>query len=63
MLKLYVKAMSAKSFKEIKDDVEGASLIEYSLLIGLISAAVVATIVLVGGKILPYWVNLNTAMP
>jgi len=41
----------------------GAALIEYSILIGLITAAVIATIVLVGGKVAGYWTTLNAALP
>lgn len=40
----------------------GAALVEYSLLIGLITVAVVATIVLVGGWVSDQWVNLNAAV-
>lgn len=43
-------------------DEEGASLVEYSVLIGLVTAAVIATISLVGGKVLNAWNNLNDAM-
>jgi pilus assembly protein Flp/PilA len=39
----------------------GASMIEYSILIGLITAAVIATIVLVGGKVTQAWTDLNNA--
>ena len=40
----------------------GASLVEYSLLIGLITVAVVATIVLVGGWVALQWNNLQAAV-
>jgi len=58
MLKLYVKSKIALT--ELKKNTEGASLIEYSLLIGLITAAVIATIVLVGAKVSGAWTTLNT---
>lgn len=61
MLKTIVKAQLAA--QKLKDDIKGASLIEYSLLIGIIAAAVVLTIGLVGDKIVDYWGDLNTAMP
>lgn len=48
---------------DIREDIKGASLIEYSLLIGLISAAVVATIALVGPKVTAYWTTLNGNLP
>jgi pilus assembly protein Flp/PilA len=40
----------------------GASLVEYSLLIGLITVAVVATIVLVGTWVALQWTNLQAAV-
>lgn len=61
MLKTIVKAQLAA--QKLKDDIKGASLIEYSLLIGIIAAAVVVTIGLVGDKIVAYWETLNGAMP
>lgn len=41
---------------------EGASLIEYSILIGLITALVIAIIVVVGTWVQGAWNNLNTAL-
>jgi pilus assembly protein Flp/PilA len=38
----------------------GASMIEYSILLGLITAAVIATIVLVAGKVEWAWTQINT---
>jgi pilus assembly protein Flp/PilA len=43
-------------------DEEGAALIEYSVLIGLITVAVIATIVLVGTWVSGKWTALNTAL-
>ncbi|MBB3066280.1 MULTISPECIES: Flp family type IVb pilin [Limibacillus] len=43
-------------------DEDGASLIEYSILIGLIAALVVAIIGAVGGWINTQWDTLNTAL-
>jgi pilus assembly protein Flp/PilA len=40
----------------------GASMIEYAVLIGLITAAVIATIITVAGKVSNAWENLNNAM-
>lgn len=45
-----------------QEDRSGASLVEYSLLIGLITVAVVATIVLVGTWVALQWTNLQTAV-
>ncbi|NNC36218.1 MAG: Flp family type IVb pilin [Hyphomonadaceae bacterium] len=59
MLKLFVKTQTA--IADLKKNVEGASLIEYSLLIGLISAAVVLIIGLMGNKVVNWWSALNSA--
>lgn len=60
MNKLIVKAQVA--LQSFKKNESGAALVEYSLLIGLITVAVVATIVLVGGWVALQWTNLNTAI-
>jgi len=46
----------------LSQDVSGASLVEYSVLIGLITVAVVGLISTVGGKVEDAWTGLNTAM-
>ncbi|KLK92632.1 hypothetical protein AA309_13115 [Microvirga vignae] len=48
--------------KRFARDEEGASLVEYSVLIGLISAAVILLIGTVGGKVTNAWTRLNTNM-
>mgnify|MGYP002624313057 CR=1 FL=1 len=60
MTKLLVKAQTA--LNKFQRDEAGASLVEYSLLIGLITVAVVATIVLVGGWVATQWTNLQAAV-
>lgn len=65
MLKTYVAAQTAllnvkDRLKALHRDESGAALIEYSLLIGLITVGAAATIVLVGPKVATYWTNLNT---
>ena len=59
MLKLVVKAQN--KIADLKKSIEGASLIEYSLLIGLIAAAVVVMITLMGNKVQDWWETLNKA--
>ena len=55
------------SFKEVfarlRKDENGATMIEYSILIGIITAATVAFIVTMGGRVSGWWSNLvaNTA--
>jgi pilus assembly protein Flp/PilA len=58
MLKLIAKAQVA--LNSFKKDVSGAALVEYSLLIGLITVAVVATIVVIGGWVATQWTDLQT---
>jgi pilus assembly protein Flp/PilA len=50
------------AFKLWKDE-SGASLLEYSVLIGLITAAVITTITSVGGKVLNAWQTLDANLP
>jgi pilus assembly protein Flp/PilA len=45
-----------------RKDESGAALIEYSVLIGLITVAVIATVVLVGGWVTSQWTALNSAL-
>ena len=60
MNKLLAKAQVA--LKSFKKDESGASLVEYSLLIGLIAAAVVVTVGLVGTWISGQWTDLHEAL-
>lgn len=61
MIMLIAKAQVAwHSFKKSES---GAALVEYSLLIGLITVAVVATIVLVGTWVNGRWVALEATLP
>lgn len=48
--------------KNFVRDEEGASLVEYTVLIGLVTAGVIITIGLVGGKVANAWTKLNTNM-
>jgi pilus assembly protein Flp/PilA len=64
MLKTYVAAKA--KIAELKDrlvqDNSGAALIEYSILIGLITVAAIAAIIVVGGWVANQWGNLETAL-
>jgi len=44
-------------------DKEGAALIEYTVLIGILLVAVIATIIAVGGWVNGRWTTLNIALP
>ena len=47
---------------QFRNDEDCAALIEYTVLLGLMLVAVVATITLVGGWINTKWTALNTAL-
>jgi len=44
-------------------DNEGASLLEYTVLLGIVLVAVIATIVLVGQWVSLQWTTLQTTLP
>jgi pilus assembly protein Flp/PilA len=58
MNRLIVKAQVA--LNDFKKNKSGASLIEYSLLVGLITVGVVLTVVTVGDWVGTQWTNLQT---
>jgi pilus assembly protein Flp/PilA len=64
MLKLYVAAMnklaSVKNFFSKKE--EGAALVEYGLLVGLIAVVCIAAITTLGGTIAGYFSAINAAL-
>lgn len=51
------------TLKKLGKDEEGAALIEYTVLLGIMLVAVIATIILVGGWISTQWINLQAALP
>jgi pilus assembly protein Flp/PilA len=46
----------------VKED-SGQDLIEYGLLVGIITVGAIVTITLIGPKVATYFTNLNAAMP
>ena len=50
------------ALQRLKSDEEGAALIEYTVLLGIMLIAVIATIVGVGGWISAKWTSLNAAV-
>lgn len=67
LLKAYMKAEQVVGdfkahLKRLREDESGASLIEYSLLIGLIAAAAVTSIVAIGAWIGPRWTALENSI-
>ncbi|WOH56046.1 Flp family type IVb pilin [Bradyrhizobium sp. BWC-3-1] len=51
------------ALKKFGKDEEGAALIEYTVLLGILLVAVIVTIVSVGGWISGQWTALNGALP
>ena len=49
--------------KKLGKDEDGAALIEYTVLLGILLVAVIATITLVGTWINNQWTALHTALP
>lgn len=58
MAKTSVKDAARKFAKDEK----GAAMIEYSVLIGIITAGVIAIVILVGGWVTGEWEELETAL-
>ena len=48
---------------KFQKDEDGAALIEYTVLLGILLVAVIATIILVGTWISGKWTQLNAALP
>ena len=46
--------------RQFRDDENGAALIEYTVLLGIMVVAVIATIIAVGGWVNGKWTALNT---
>jgi pilus assembly protein Flp/PilA len=51
-----------KSLTRLRDDENATAMLEYSILIGLITVAVIAIIVAVGGWVTNQWTSLNSAL-
>lgn len=49
--------------RQFRDDEEGAAMIEYSVLIGIITVGTIAMILLVGAWVTAQWTELDTALP
>lgn len=51
-----------EKIRDLRKNKSGAAMIEYSVLIGLITAAIIATVVIVGDRVDAAWTTLNTNM-
>jgi pilus assembly protein Flp/PilA len=52
-----------KLVRKLRRDEDGAALIEYTVLLGIMLVAVIATIILVGTWITGQWTALQAALP
>ena len=48
--------------RQFRDDENGAAMVEYTVLLGIITVAVIATVVLVGTWVGGQWTTLNTTL-
>ncbi|TPK76929.1 Flp family type IVb pilin [Mesorhizobium sp. B2-4-18] len=48
--------------RQFRDDENGAAMVEYTVLLGIITVAVIATVVLVGTWVSGQWGTLNTTL-
>ncbi|RUV91901.1 Flp family type IVb pilin [Mesorhizobium sp. M1A.F.Ca.IN.022.07.1.1] len=48
--------------RQFRDDENGAAMVEYTVLLGIITVAVIATIILVGGWVSGKWTALYSAI-
>lgn len=48
--------------RQFRDDENGAAMVEYTVLLGIITVAVIATVVLVGAWVGGQWTTLNTTL-
>ncbi|UCI07298.1 Flp family type IVb pilin [Mesorhizobium sp. B1-1-8] len=49
--------------RQFRDDENGAAMVEYTILLGMITVAVIATIILVGNWVVGQWTTLQAALP
>jgi Flp pilus assembly pilin Flp len=49
--------------RKLANETDGQDLIEYGLLVGIITLASILAVIAVGGKLAPYFTTLNAAMP
>jgi pilus assembly protein Flp/PilA len=47
---------------KFRKEEDGAALVEYTVLLGILLVAVIATIIWVGGWVNGHWTNLQTAL-
>jgi pilus assembly protein Flp/PilA len=48
--------------KRFRDEESGAAMVEYTILLGIITVAVIGTVIWVGGWVGDQWTNLQTEL-
>ena len=61
--KMEILVQMTTLMKKLAREERGQDLIEYGLLIGVITVGAIAAILLVGPKVTKYFTNLSTALP
>ncbi|RWM06705.1 Flp family type IVb pilin [Mesorhizobium sp.] len=49
--------------RQFRDDENGAAMVEYTILLGIITVAVIASVIFVGGWVGTQWTTLSTTLP
>jgi pilus assembly protein Flp/PilA len=49
--------------RQFRDDENGAAMVEYTILLGIITVAVIASIIVVGAWVGTRWTTLSAALP
>ncbi|MER8437770.1 Flp family type IVb pilin [Mesorhizobium sp. M1312] len=49
--------------RQFRDDENGAAMVEYTILLGIITVAVIASIIIVGAWVGTQWTTLSGALP
>jgi len=60
-MEIYVRRL-LNLMKQLKSDQDGAALVEYTVLLGIMLVAVITTIVAVGNWVGVQWTSLNSAL-
>ncbi|RWB79165.1 MAG: Flp family type IVb pilin [Mesorhizobium sp.] len=49
--------------RQFRDDENGAAMVEYTILLGIITVAVIASVIFVGGWVGTQWTTLSGQLP
>jgi pilus assembly protein Flp/PilA len=57
------RSIMKNTLNRFATETDGQDLIEYGMLIGIIAVGVIAVVTSIGGKVLTYFTDLDTALP